>query len=78
MHQRYGKLPWKELFEPVIAHAEVGAPVPVPSWGWGASPASSAESDKAKHEVCLAVLENSDDPELVAAAKARLLAYLER
>ena len=57
---------------------EVGAPVPVPSWGWGASPASSAESDKAKHEVCLAVLENSDDPELVAAAKARLLAYLER
>jgi hypothetical protein len=50
----------------------------VPSWGWGSSPASSAESDKAKHEVCLAVLENSDDPELVAAAKARLLAYLER
>ena len=56
---------------------EVGAPVPVPSWGWGAPSPSSAESDKAKYEVCLAVLETSDDPELVAAAKARLLAYLE-
>ena len=28
MHQRYGELPWKQLFEPVIAHAEAGAPVP--------------------------------------------------
>jgi hypothetical protein len=56
---------------------EVGAPVPVPSWGWGASSPASAESDKAKYEVCLTVLENSDDPELVAAAKARLLKYLE-
>ena len=28
MHQRYGKLPWATLFEPAIAYAEGGAPVP--------------------------------------------------
>ncbi|BAK67878.1 gamma-glutamyltranspeptidase [Sphingobium sp. SYK-6] len=28
MHQRYGKLPWASLFEPAIALAEAGAPVP--------------------------------------------------
>ncbi len=28
MHQRYGRLPWAQLFEPAIAHAEAGAPVP--------------------------------------------------
>ena len=28
LHQRYGRLKWKELFEPVIHMAEVGMPVP--------------------------------------------------
>ena len=27
LHQRYGKLPWKDLFAPAIAHAELGAPI---------------------------------------------------
>ena len=58
---------------------EVGAPLPVPSWGWNAPAASerSREADTAKYQMCLAVLESSDDPDLVAAAKAKLLSYLE-
>ncbi|HEY2751986.1 gamma-glutamyltransferase family protein [Phenylobacterium sp.] len=27
LHQRYGKLPWKDLFQPAIRHAEDGAPI---------------------------------------------------
>jgi len=27
LHQTYGKLPWKDLFDPAIAHAEQGTPV---------------------------------------------------
>ncbi len=28
LHQRYGRLPWADLFQPAIAYAEQGAPVP--------------------------------------------------
>ena len=28
LHQRYGRLPWKELFEPAIAYCESGVPLP--------------------------------------------------
>jgi gamma-glutamyltranspeptidase/glutathione hydrolase len=28
LHQRYGKLPWKELFEPAVALCESGVPLP--------------------------------------------------
>ncbi|MET0274668.1 MAG: gamma-glutamyltransferase family protein, partial [Phenylobacterium sp.] len=27
LHQRYGKLPWRDLFQPAIRHAEEGAPI---------------------------------------------------
>jgi len=64
---------------------QVGPPVPVPVWGHraasrSAQPSQSSQphvSDKSKYDLCLTILETSKDQDLLAVAKAKLLAYLE-
>ena len=68
-----------------FSRESVGVAAAVPQWrararalvGLGRVFARFRGERQGQYEVCLAVLENSDDPELVAAAKARLLKYLE-
>src|SRR5436190_702529 len=49
MHQRYGKLAWKELFQPAIAYAENGFPVSeVIVEAWGSSAKLKSQPDTAR------------------------------
>ena len=47
LHQKFGKLPFADLFAPAIAYAEEGFPVaPVTASGWGAAARIYAEQHK--------------------------------
>ena len=49
MHQRYGKLPWKDLFEAAIAYAEQGFPVTEAiQEQWARHARSSADPESAR------------------------------
>jgi gamma-glutamyltranspeptidase / glutathione hydrolase len=56
LHRRYGKLPWAALFEPAIAYAEGGAPVPdIVSYYMQRSIAAFRRSDSGIEEVANAL-----------------------
>ena len=56
---------------------EVGPAVPVPVWGHGGYAQTVSSETSAKYELCLNIIETSDDEELKNAAKAKLLAFLD-
>ena len=65
MHQRFGKLPWKDLFQAAIGYAEKGYPVPEGMYEIWATPVS-VKNLKANAESARVFLPGGKPPELGA------------
>lgn len=50
LHQRFGRMPWRDLFAPAIALADDGYPITPPSWRSLSHMAKSADYPPAWHE----------------------------
>jgi gamma-glutamyltranspeptidase/glutathione hydrolase len=63
MHQRFGKLPWKDLFQSAIAYAEQGSPVAEVIHETWVDPANIAKV-RANHESVRVFLPNGKPPQI--------------